>query len=52
MDYQYILALIVKMLVNNGIIVGIYKNNFNKDMIDFAYIQFIFSWLINKKNMN
>ena len=48
-DYKYILCLIGKILENNGITVGIYKENNIKDRIDLAAIQFIFSGLINKK---
>ena len=48
-DYKYILCLIGKILQNNGITVGIYKNNKIKDRIDLSAIQFIFSGLINKK---
>ena len=38
-----------KNLKNNGIAVGIYKENNIKDRIDLSAIQFIFSGLINKK---
>ena len=48
-DYKYILCLIGKILQNNGITVGIYKNNKIKDRVDLSAIQFIFSGLINKK---
>ena len=48
-DYKYILCLIGKILQNNGITVGIYKDNNIKDRIDLSAIQFIFSGLINKK---
>ena len=48
-DYKYILCLIGKILENNGITVGIYKENNIKDRIDLAAIQFIFSGLISKK---
>ena len=50
-DYKYILCLIGKILENNGITVGIYKdsNIIIKDRIDLATIQFIFSGLISKK---
>ena len=48
-DYKYILCLIGKILENNGITVGIYKENNIKDRIDLSAIQFIFSGLINKK---
>ena len=48
-DYNYILCLIGKILENNGIIVGIYKQNNNKDRVDLSAIQFIFSGLINRK---
>lgn len=48
-DYKYILCLIGKILENNGITVGIYKENNIKDRIDLSTIQFIFSGLINKK---
>ena len=48
-DYNYILCLIGKILENNGIIVGIYKQNYNKDRVDLSGIQFLFSGLINKK---
>ena len=48
-DYKYILCLIGKILENNGIIVGIYKENNNKDRVDLSTIQFIFSGLITKK---
>ena len=48
-DYKYILSLIGKILENNGITVGIYKDYNIKDRIDLASIQFIFSGLINKK---
>ena len=48
-DYNYILCLIGKILENNGIIVGIYKQNYNKDRVDLSCIQFLFSGLINKK---
>ena len=48
-DYKYILCLIGKILENNGITVGIYKENKIKDRIDLSAIQFIFSGLINKK---
>ena len=48
-DYKYILCLIGKILENNGIKVGIYKENNIKDRIDLSAIQFIFSGLINKK---
>ena len=51
-DYKYILCLIGKILENNGITVGIYKENDVKDRIDLSAIQFIFSGLINKKNIN
>jgi len=48
-DYKYILCLIGKILKNKDIEVGIYKNSGDKDRIDLASIQFIFSGLINKK---
>ena len=48
-DYKYILCLIGKILENNGILVGIFKENNIKDRIDLSAIQFIFSGLINKK---
>ena len=48
-DYNYTLCLIAKILQNNGIIVGIYKDYNKKDRIDLSAIQFIFSGLINKK---
>ena len=48
-DYKYILCLIGKILENNGIIVGIYREYNKKDRIDLSAIQFIFSGLINKK---
>ena len=48
-DYKYILCLIGKILENNGITIGIYKENNIKDRIDLAAIQFIFSGLISKK---
>ena len=48
-DYKYILCLIGKILENNRIIVGIYKENDIKDRLDLSAIQFIFSGLINKK---
>ena len=48
-DYKYILCLIGKILENNGITVGIFKENNIKDRIDLSAIQFIFSGLINKK---
>ena len=48
-DYKYILCLIGQILENNGITVGIYKENNIKDRIDLAAIQFIFSGLISKK---
>ena len=48
-DYKYILCLIGKILENNGISVGIYKNNERKDRIDLLSIQFLFNGLINKK---
>ena len=48
-DYKYILCLIGRILENNGIEVGIYKENNIKDRIDLTAIQFIFSGLINKK---
>ena len=48
-DYKYILCLIGKILENNGIKVGILKENIIKDRIDLSAIQFIFSGLINKK---
>ena len=48
-DYKYILCLIGKILKNNGIEVGIYKQCKDKDRIDLASIQFIFSGLITKK---
>ena len=48
-DYKYILCLIGKILKNKDIEVGIYKNSRDKDRIDLASIQFIFSGLINKK---
>ena len=38
-----------KILKNKDIEVGIYKNSRDKDRIDLASIQFIFSGLINKK---
>ncbi len=48
-DYYYILCLLGKILENNGIVVGIYKNNYTKDRVDLSGIQFLFSGLINKK---
>ena len=48
-DYKYILCLVGQLLENNGIKVGIYKENDIKDRIDLSAIQFIFSGLINKK---
>ena len=48
-DYKYILCLIGRILENNKITVGIYKDNNIKDRIDLAAIQFIFSGLISKK---
>ena len=48
-DYKYILCLIGKIIENNDITVGIYKQNIIKDRIDLCAIQFIFSGLINKK---
>ena len=48
-DYKYILCLIGKILKNKDIEVGIYNNAGDKDRIDLASIQFIFSGLINKK---
>ena len=48
-DYKYILCLVGQLLQNNGIKVGIYKENEIKDRIDLSAIQFIFSGLINKK---
>ncbi len=48
-NYKYILCLIGKILKNNGIEVGIYKQCKDKDRIDLASIQFIFSGLITKK---
>ena len=48
-DYKYILCLIGKILKNHDIEVGIYKNAGEKDRIDLASIQFIFSGLITKK---
>ena len=49
MDYQYILSLIGKILVNKGIKVGIYKQGYNINRIDLSAVQFIFSGLINRK---
>ena len=48
-DYKYILCLIGKILKNKDIEVAIYKNSGEKDRIDLASIQFIFSGLINRK---
>jgi hypothetical protein len=48
-DYNYLLCLIGKILENNGIIVGIYKENYIQDRIDLSSIQLIFSGLINRK---
>ena len=48
-DYTYILCLIGKILENNGIIVGIYKENYIEDRIDLSSIQLIFSGLISRK---
>jgi len=48
-DYKYILCLLGKILENQGIEVGIYKNGLNRDRIDLSAIQFIFSGLINRK---
>ena len=48
-DYKYILCLIGKILQNHEIEVGIYKKVEEKDRIDLASIQFIFSGLISKK---
>ena len=48
-DYKYLLCLLGKILENQGIEVGIYKNKPNKDRIDLSAIQFIFSGLINQK---
>ena len=48
-DYKYLLCLIGKILENNQITVGIYKENNIKDRIELSAIQFIFSGLINKK---
>ena len=42
-DYKYILCLIGKILENNGITVGIYKENNIKDKNELDNIQFIFS---------
>ena len=39
------------MLENQGIEVGIYQKGSDKDRIDLSSIQFIFSGLINKKNI-
>ena len=50
-DYKYILCLIGKILKNKDIEVGIYNDSQNKDRIDLCSIQFIFSGLINKKNI-
>ena len=48
-DYKYLLCLIGKILENNQITVGIYKENNIKDRVELSAIQFIFSGLINKK---
>ena len=48
-DYKYILCLIGKILENNGIIVGIYKDNNIQDRIDLSTVQLIFSGLISRK---
>ena len=48
-DYKYLLCLIGKILENNQITVGIYKENKKKDRVELSAIQFIFSGLINKK---
>ena len=48
-DYKYILCLLGKILENQGIEVGIYKDKHNSDRIDLSAIQFIFSGLINRK---
>jgi hypothetical protein len=48
-DYKYLLCLIGKILENNKVTVGIYKNYNEKDRVELSTVQFIFSGLINKK---
>jgi hypothetical protein len=48
-DYKYLLCLIGKILENNNVTVGIYKNYNEKDRVELSTVQFIFSGLINKK---